>query len=356
MNKLNYYAPINQTGYGVCSLNILRELSKKYDIAFFPIGGISIDNQEDQEIILNTIHMNKKFCPKAPCFKLWHQFDLASRIGVGEYFSYSFFEIDKLNDIDKNHLETPHKIFTSSEWYKNILIQNDIKQEIFVAAPGVNRNIFNMDLYDTNNTDEEFYSFINIGKWEIRKGHDILYSIFQKAFPDEKDVRLTIVAAEHTSSYSNKEEVDKWKKMYSSDSRINVIPGVSTHKNIADIISKHNCGIFISRAEGWNLELLECMSMNKPVIATNYSAHTEFCNNDNCHLVDIDDSEKAYDGKAFKGQGNWAKISEKQIDQVVEYMRICYKNRINANIGGVATSKKYSWENTADIISRCIFN
>ena len=31
-----------------------------------------------------------------------------------------------------------------------------------------------------------------------------------------------------------------------------------------------DCGIFLSRAEGWNLGLLEMMAMGKPVITTNY--------------------------------------------------------------------------------------
>jgi hypothetical protein len=94
--------------------------------------------------------------------------------------------------------------------------------------------------------------------------------------------------------------------------------------------------------------------MNKPVIATNYSAHTEFCSKENCYLVDIDKTEKAFDGKAFTGQGNWAKIGQKQKDQTIEYMRYVYDNRIIDNSEGVKTAKKLSWHNSANIISRCI--
>ena len=56
-------------------------------------------------------------------------------------------------------------------------------------------------------------------------------------------------------------------------------------------MAKTDCGVFPARAEGWNLELLEMMSCNKPVIATNYSAHTEFCDDKNCMLIDIEDME-----------------------------------------------------------------
>jgi hypothetical protein len=96
------------------------------------------------------------------------------------------------------------------------------------------------------------------------------------------------------------------------------------------------------------------MAMNKPVIATNYSSHTEFCNKDNSFLVDITEKEKADDGKAFRGQGNWAKIGSQQQDQIISYMRHLYSNRINTNPEGLKTAEVYSWKNSADKISGCI--
>jgi hypothetical protein len=94
--------------------------------------------------------------------------------------------------------------------------------------------------------------------------------------------------------------------------------------------------------------------MGKPTIATNYSAHTEFCTSDNCYLVNIDETEKAFDGKAFQGQGNWAKLGKNQIENIIEHMRYVYKNRIMANPYGIETAKKYSWENAAQQLVRCI--
>ncbi|MFM7980727.1 MAG: glycosyltransferase, partial [Candidatus Fonsibacter sp.] len=122
------------------------------------------------------------------------------------------------------------------------------------------------------------------------------------------------MAAEHTSNYSNQEQLKQWKQLYGQDNRIKLIPGVESHKDIAKVISLSDCGLYISRAEGWNLELLETMAMNRPAIASFYSAHTEFCNKDNAFLVDITNTEKAFDGKAFNGQGNWAQIGQSQVD------------------------------------------
>jgi len=139
-----------------------------------------------------------------------------------------------------------------------------------------------------------------------------------------------------------------------NQTRVKLFNGVDSQQDIANLISRSSCGLYPSRAEGWNLELLESMAMNKPVIATNYSAHTEFCTKDNSFLVDISETEKAYDGKAFYGQGNWAKIGEKEKDQIIDYMRHVVKNDIRSNNNGIKTAKTFSWSNSADQLLRCI--
>ena len=67
--------------------------------------------------------------------------------------------------------------------------------------------------------------------------------------------------------------------------KIRMIPRQKTQNDVYNIMIQTDCGVFPARAEGWNLELLEMMACGKQVIATNYSAHTEFCNPDNCRLI-----------------------------------------------------------------------
>lgn len=347
------YTPINQTGYGIASLNILKALyQKNNDIAYFPIGNPSIDNQEDYNFIQKIYNNSITADFSQPCIKIWHQFDLALRIGKGTYYAYPFFELDKLNKLEQKHMNVPDHLFVSSQWSKQIVENNNIKTPTTVVPLGVDLNIFNINRYKKQNNNK--YIFANIGKWEIRKGHDFLYQTFLETFPEEKDVELWVLASESTNNYSSKEDLIAWKKLYSQDPRIKLFSGFNTHQEIANFIAQIDCGVFPSRAEGWNLELLECMAMNKPVIATNYSAHTEFCNSENCFLVNINDIELAHDGKAFNGQGNWAKIGQDQINQIKQYMRYVYDNKINTNSAGLKTAQEYSWQNSAECIYRCI--
>lgn len=351
--KINFIAPLCYTGYGVASYNIYKELCKLHEITVFPIAidDKLVDKSDIENMFKYRISSEWK---NNVSFKIFHAKELYSSVGNGEIIGYPFFELDKLFQLESNIINNLDKIVVSSNWAKQIIEEETKQKNIFVAPLGVDRTIFDHTIYKNNKSDK--YIFSIIGKWEIRKGHDILLHIFEKAFTDQDDVELWVCASAD-NGYINAQEIFKWEALYKNhklSDKIKLIPAQKTHHDIAKLISKTDCGLYPSRAEGWNLELLETMSMNRPTIALNYSAQTEFCNNKNCFLVDVEETEPAHDGKFFMGQGNWAKIGSKQIDDIVDKMRFCYKNNIKTNPEGVETAKRFSWQNTAKCVSNCI--
>ena len=349
---MNIIAPITSyTGYGITSYNILRSLYKiDSNIKLFPIGSVNIEQGWDQEIIKNSINNQENFDKEECCFKIWHDNDLITRTaGNSKYATLSFFEIDKISKKSKIGYELSDIIFAPSEWAKNILMSNGISKDIIVCPQGVNRDVFNDQ--EPADKDKEKYIFINIGKWEIRKGHDILVDIFNNAFNEDDNVELWML---NHNSFLNTEQTNEWVSLYQNSklaNKIRIFPRLPTQHHIAKIISYADCGIYPSRAEGWNNEAIETLSMNKPLIITNYSAHTEYCNNKNSYLVDIKNTTPANDDIWFHGEGNWADIDSDNIDQFIEHMRYVYKNNIRTNTEGVNTAKKYTWDNTANIIN-----
>lgn len=352
MKKINLYTPINSTGYGIAGLNTVKALSEQADVTLNTIGGIQIDNQEDISVIKQLLSKQDTIDPSAPCIKIWHQFDLSERVGFGRYYAYPFFEIDTFNDREKHHLNLVDEIMVSSQWAKDIVLANKINKPVHVVPLGVNTAIFDHTMNNSSTYDK--YVFIAIGKWEIRKSHDLVIKLFNKAFTHKDNVELWMIT--HNPFLSEKEE-QTWLTMVSDSqlkNKIKIFPRIGSQKELANVISYASCGLYISRAEGWNLDLLETMAMNKPVIVTNYSGHTEFCNTDNSMLVDIDELEPAIDNKWFHGTGKWAKISDTQEEQIISYMRHMYENQIRTNEPGLNTAKRFSWANTANHILRCI--
>jgi len=347
--KINIISPINQLGYGITGLNIVKNLSTNVGVSLFMIGQPQVTNNNDASIISSCINNSKFFDYNAPCIKIWHQHDMAQFVGKGLHIGFPIFELDTFNNIEKHQLNSLDKIFVCSNWAKKVILDNIKidKNKVHVIPLGVDTDIFKPYDMPTNETTK----FFNCGKWEIRKGHDILVDWFNSAFTQSDNVELYMMCE---NPFLSKEEEKEWNNLYKNSklgSKIHLISRKNTQEEVYNIMTQMHCGIFPSRAEGWNLELLEMMSCGRPVITTDYSAHCEFCNDNNSFLINVfDKKEKAYDGKWFHGYGNWAELTESCKDQAINYMReihnINQSTGLSLNSEGITTAKKFTWKNT----------
>jgi glycosyltransferase involved in cell wall biosynthesis len=346
---INIICPINQLGYGITSLNIVKSLSQLTDTALWCIGQPQVTNQEDADIISKCINNSKFFDIEAPCLRIWHQHDMSQFIGRGQRIGFPIFELDEFSSLEKHHLNSLDKIFVCSHWAKNVILSqiDKIEENIHVIPLGVDNTIFRK----SENVENTTTRFFNCGKWEIRKGHDVLVDIFNEAFDINDNVELFLMCQ---NPFCSEEEESQWQNLYLNSklgSKIHIIPRRNTQEEVYNIMSQTHCGVFPSRAEGWNLELLEMMACGKYVITTDYSAHKEFCNAENAYLIPISQKEVAYDGKWFHGHGQWAKIGQEEKQICIEHMKSIHQlvqsNKAQTNQAGIQTAQKYSWANSA---------
>jgi len=346
---MNLIAPINQLGYGIAALNILKELSKVNNVSLFPIGPISVTNQDDMDCVKKSLDNSQFFDVKQPCLKIWHQHDMAQFVTSAKRIGMPFFELDTFNSREIHHLGSLDKLFVCSHWAKKVCLRQIMlsEKDISVIPLGVDCNIFKPSAM--NESDKTI--FFNCGKWEIRKGHDILIDIFCEAFNPDDNVELWMMCS---NPFLKQHEAQEWADLYHKSKlgdKVRLLERAETQQEVYNTMTKADCGVFPYRAEGWNLELLEMLACGKHVITTNYSAHTEFCNKENSRLVDINEREVAYDGKWFTGTGKWAKICPKTRKQLVEHLRAVHeekqKGKLEVNNEGIKTASLFSWENTS---------
>jgi glycosyltransferase involved in cell wall biosynthesis len=357
MNSINVVCPINATGYGITSTNIAKNLpAKELKVALFPMHNqVSIENPEDRDTFVNMLNNGLEYDVNATCLKIWHQHDLALRVGKGSYYVMPFFEADRLQPNEIKQINRADGIFTPTEWGKKVLEDNGVNIPIHVAPLGVDHKIFEQNSTIRTQPTEN-YVFLHVGKWEKRKAQDFLLKAFEKAFKPADNVELWLCPH---NPFLNEKELEKWNNLVLQNrlyDKITVHKRLPTQKDLAKLMMNADCGVFLSRAEGWNNEIPEMMSLGKPIIATNYSAHTEYLTKKNSYLVDVDTTEPANDGKWFHGFGNWAKLEEKQLEQTVEHMRLVYNTRVCRSNEALETGLKYPWSKTAQIIRETIFN
>jgi glycosyltransferase involved in cell wall biosynthesis len=142
--------------------------------------------------------------------------------------------------------------------------------------------------------------------------------------------------------------------------KIKLFEWLPSQQDIAKYLNMADCAILPSRAEGFNLNILEAFSCAIPVITTRFSAHQEYVTDQNSYLIDIYETELAFDNIYFDGKsnGHWAKIGEAQKEQCVHYMREIHKRRRAGedltNYEGIKTAEKFSWKNTCEKLLKVI--
>ena len=354
---INFQAPINSLGYGVAGYNIFKEIIKIHpSAALYPISTPEFTDEYIEKGLKNRLYGGNIYIPPFPLLgfpsvKMWHQNDVHTQIGKGEHIGFPIFELTEFSEEEKLSMSHCDTLFVCSQWAKEILIEQGFCP-VHVVPLGVDTEIFKPHLGSRDAT-----IFFNCGKWEVRKGHDILIECFNAAFEPRDNVELWMMCDNPFIGQMN----DQWKSLYKNSKlgdKIKFIPRQNTHEDVYNVMKQADCGVFPARAEGWNLELLEMMACGKDVIATNYSAHTEFCNKDNCYLVDIDELERAHDGVFFSGEyGEWARINDSAKSQLIEHMRTVHgvkgqytnhmPDEVARNWSGVKTANKFTWENSA---------
>lgn len=357
--KINLRICWNSLGYGQVGKNICKSLDKLgHSVCMFPIGHSQFENQTEERLYKKLIKRQDKFDCTVPSLTIFHQFDLPFKIGHGPSYVFPIFELDRLTEREVHHLGWHDGgIFTTCHWFADVLEQYpSLLGKVHISPLGVDTNIFyhNPSLSPT----DSITTFLSVGKLEVRKGHRELVEAFNAAFTEKDSVRLWMICHNpfFTPELNNGQDLNKefWDWAHSTPlaHKIDFFNRVPTQKDLSNIMCEVDCGVFPSKSEGHNLELMEMMSCGKTVICTSYAGHTGFANQENSLLINIDKEEDALDNKWFlKGCGRWAHLGESQIDQLVEHMRNIHKRKKEGenlfNQAGVDTAKKFTWENTA---------
>jgi glycosyltransferase involved in cell wall biosynthesis len=339
--KLNLFAPINTTSFGYHSSYTLRYLLEKgWDVRHIPIGGNSPDG-----VMVPTGH----FHYEAPCLKIWHPHDMSSFTGTPRIGSTNF-ELEDLKPVEIHSLKYPDKVIVPTKWAQEVCDRHNIRTEL--VPLGYDETIFRpTEMEPSDNT-----IFGNFGKWEIRKGHDVLIKAFNAAF--EKDDEVTLVMMP-SNPFLSQEQSRAWTKMYKESKlgeKVQIIGRVHTHKDVFNIMKQIHCGVFPARAEGWNLEALEIMGCAKDLIITNCTGHTEFVS-DECKLIEMEEEfETAYDGIFFGGFSRWRKFKQSSFDQLVQHLRDVHEARSTRKANSLLASHalSFTWEKAIDVLEEKI--
>jgi glycosyltransferase involved in cell wall biosynthesis len=234
------------------------------------------------------------------------------------------------------------ELIVPSHWCEEMFKESGVTKPITVAPLGVDTELFTPDAKPLGfSKGLKDFVFISVFGWSMRKGYDVLLRAYFEEFTAKDDVSLVIMSR----YFGSTDEVKKQKI------RDDIAQVTATVKNpsrphlslFGDTLSEHlmprlyasaDCYVLISRGEGFGLPYCEAAACGLPVIGSRYSGQTDFLDDENSYLVDVDGFREAdqslswityfYEGAEFPIFGDVA------VEQTRAHMRDAFENRDKA--------------------------
>jgi len=208
------------------------------------------------------------------------------------------------------------------------------------------------------------FNFLSIFEWSSRKAWDAMLAAYLQEFSSEDDVCLYLRTYLFSKPEGDPREalkkrveayIDTLKLGNKSLARIEILAEQVPNSQLPALYLACDCYLAPSRGEGWGRPQHEAMLMERPVIATNWSANTQFMNEENSYLLNYEIAEaKGLEPELwhYKGQ-RWANPS---ITHLRELMRRVQQNPAEARQKGVAAREhmatNYSREAVGELVVR----
>jgi glycosyltransferase involved in cell wall biosynthesis len=358
-------------GWGVCGKYIARELAALTDVQL-------LTNQLDPEVVADEFEYCRlrQLLPKSadlsglatsPLLQAITganmapiRTDLHSNHTVG----YTFFEDSRLRPDAIDLARRTYKLVaTGSSWCTQILRENGL-ENVTTVIQGVDPAIFFPHEPQTRMFRDQFLVFSG-GKFELRKGQDLVIRAFKVLADRHKDTTLvtawynqwgfsweTMRASPHirfapqTNNYFQALNQILHDNGVDPNRCINLSP--KPNQTFANIYRNTDVGIFPNRCEGGtNLVLMEYMACGRAVVASDNTGHGDVVTNQNALVID---SPKTTEIRSPEGQvvADWP---EPDLEQTIEQLEFAYQNR--GRIGelgqrGAQDMAGWTWRKTAE--------
>jgi len=360
-------------GWGICGKYITQEMSSMADIKL-----ITYNFSEKNADPLDYYFLKSKFVgfEEAEQFKNGKELNLPVLQGIygdmlpwevktrGKFkVGYTFFEDNILNEeYIKNARENFDIVVTGSSWCEEIL-RNYGLNNVKTVIQGIDPQIFNSCNNEKKYFSDKFVIFSG-GKFELRKGQDLVIKAFKILQDKYKDVVLvnswynmwpnslkTMKASPRINFSIKSNDYIPMINQILTDNGVDlkriVTLSPAPNTSMAQIYKNTDIGLFPNRCEGGtNLVLMEYMACGKPVIASYNSGHKDILTTQNSIMLKNMQPIKINDGKA-----DIAIWETPNLDELISQLEWAYQNRgklkeIGNNAGNDLA--QLTWRKTAE--------
>ena len=355
MSKLAFNLPLNSTSLGQVSFSILREVFKRrLDINLFPIGGVDISSQsQDQDFlswlqnaILTSVKEHNK---NTPIFKLWH-LNGSLESYSNKQVLLSFYEVDSPTATEINIIKNNEKVLLSSNYAVSIFKSLGLNNVDFLPL-GFDSTHFKIST--KRNTGSIQYGLF--GKLEPqRKRHLKVLSLWAKKYGNNANYSLNCAIFNHFLDPNVQSQIISQALNGQKYFNINFLNYMPSNEMYNDLLNNTDIVLAMSGGEGWGLPEFQSVALGKHCVGLNAHAYKDWMTEENTVLVKPNSKIPCYDNMFFRegdnfNQGNIFDWDENDFMQALDQVEARYKqNPINTE--GLKLQEKYTYSKIVDSI------
>jgi glycosyltransferase involved in cell wall biosynthesis len=341
---INLNGPVGQTGYGriiTFMAPALKAMGHKVHVLPAYQEEVRVADEKLYEF-MNNIDEEQLNADVNVRLSVANPADAISFYGKKRVF-WTMLENDKLPPFWVKSLNTMDQVWALSHWGKQVFENSGVKKDVKIVPAGVDLNIFNPWREPMVPRTDKF-RFLCVGKYEKRKGYDLLLKAYCEEFKQNEKVEMIVMADSiklFDPNFSIFREMVNL-RLPADRAELQIVEGMlPKYSDMGRLYTSADCFVSPTRGEGWNLPLCEAMACGLPSIVTNWSAHTEFANEKNAYMLNdykmVPSDQKL--AQIFLQFGKWA---EPSIKELREKMRYVFDNQAEAKKLGEFASKDMS--------------
>ena len=247
-------------------------------------------------------------------------YQLQKQCWDGHYnIAYWLWELEDFPDRWASYAKVLDEIWTPAEF-----VSNSIRKKVDIPVKTIPYWLQTeadscLSRRDFNLPEDKFLYFVAFDKNSVSERKNPLGCIaaFKKAFSVKNDKVGLVIKVNHAAET----DIEQLRKELSGYN-VYFIKETLSKSEMDTMISLVDVYISLHRAEGFGLILAEAMALGTPVVATNYSANTEFMSSDVACMVDYDKVMLEDDIWPYEKGNYWA---EPDIEQASVYLRRLYE-------------------------------
>lgn len=333
-------------GWGVCSKYLNSEVPKIFGNTL--CWDFSKDTEDNFKVDGKVFHALTGI-----------EFESISKIRGNENYGYTFFE-NELTEASVKNSKNYDLVIGGSSWNKEKLIEKGITNASFLIQ-GIDPELF---YPESPKNDSELFVIFSGGKFELRKGQDIVLKavkILQQKYPNIVLINAwynmwpqTMEMMEYSKHIkfelkgnSFTEKMHHLYKLNGIDSAGIITNEIIPNTSLRQIYCTTDIGLFPNRCEGGtNLVMMEYMACGKPVVASFNTGHKDILNESNSLPLKEMQPLRLYS----KQNELWADWFEPSVDEVIEKIEWAYNNKQELLEKGKKAGedlKNFTWQNSA---------